>query len=138
MLFVILRWATHGAKLLPRRGAVTGLFLIFYGLFRMRPGERARARPRHAGLPAGPHHGHDAVPAPGAAGIGLFWLSRRPGSMAPPAEAAATPLARDATALPPETAAEPFDTAVSGMDERTAESFAPDPIRWRCDKGLRP
>ena len=35
VLFLILRWATHGAKLLPRRGMVTGLFLLFYGLFRI-------------------------------------------------------------------------------------------------------
>ena len=35
VLFLILRWATHGAKLLPRRGLVSGLFLLFYGLFRI-------------------------------------------------------------------------------------------------------
>ena len=35
VLFLILRWATHGAKLLPRRGMVAGLFLLFYGLFRI-------------------------------------------------------------------------------------------------------
>jgi len=35
VLFLILRWATHGAKLLPRRGMTTGLFLLFYGLFRI-------------------------------------------------------------------------------------------------------
>ncbi len=35
MLFCILRWATHGAKLLPRRAMVTGLFLTFYGLARI-------------------------------------------------------------------------------------------------------
>lgn len=35
VLFLILRWATHGAKLLPRKGAVTGLFLTFYALFRI-------------------------------------------------------------------------------------------------------
>jgi phosphatidylglycerol:prolipoprotein diacylglycerol transferase len=34
-LFLILRFATHGAKLLHRRGALTGLFLTFYGLFRI-------------------------------------------------------------------------------------------------------
>ena len=33
-LFLILRWATHGARLLPRRGMVAGLFLLGYGLFR--------------------------------------------------------------------------------------------------------
>ena len=35
VLFLILRWATHGAKLLPRRGMVAGLFLLFYGVFRI-------------------------------------------------------------------------------------------------------
>jgi phosphatidylglycerol:prolipoprotein diacylglycerol transferase len=35
VLLLILRWATHGAKLLPRRGLVSGLFLLFYGLFRI-------------------------------------------------------------------------------------------------------
>jgi len=35
VLFLILRWATHGAKLLPRRGTVAGLFLFFYGVFRI-------------------------------------------------------------------------------------------------------
>ena len=34
-LFCILRWATHGAKLLPRRAMLTGLFLTFYGLARI-------------------------------------------------------------------------------------------------------
>jgi phosphatidylglycerol:prolipoprotein diacylglycerol transferase len=34
-LFCILRWATHGAKLLPRRAMVTGLFLTFYALARI-------------------------------------------------------------------------------------------------------
>ena len=35
VLFLILRWATHRALWLQRRGAVTGLFLVGYGLFRM-------------------------------------------------------------------------------------------------------
>ena len=35
LLFLILRWATHGRKLLPRRAMVTGLFLGFYALFRI-------------------------------------------------------------------------------------------------------
>ncbi len=34
-LFVILLLATHVMKLLPRRGMITGLFLTFYGLFRI-------------------------------------------------------------------------------------------------------
>jgi phosphatidylglycerol:prolipoprotein diacylglycerol transferase len=35
VLFLILRWATHGAKLGNRRGVVVGIFLVFYGLFRI-------------------------------------------------------------------------------------------------------
>ena len=35
VLFIILRWATHGAKLGNRRGVVTGIFVLFYGLFRI-------------------------------------------------------------------------------------------------------
>jgi len=35
VLFLILRWATHRAGWLQRRGAVTGLFLVGYGVFRI-------------------------------------------------------------------------------------------------------
>jgi phosphatidylglycerol:prolipoprotein diacylglycerol transferase len=35
VLFLILRWATHGARLLPRRGLTAGLFLLCYGIFRI-------------------------------------------------------------------------------------------------------
>ncbi|MES2035068.1 MAG: prolipoprotein diacylglyceryl transferase [Pseudomonadota bacterium] len=35
VLFLILRFATHKALLLQRRGVVAGLFLAFYGLFRL-------------------------------------------------------------------------------------------------------
>jgi phosphatidylglycerol:prolipoprotein diacylglycerol transferase len=35
VLFLILLWATHVAKLLPRRGMLTGLFLFYYGVFRI-------------------------------------------------------------------------------------------------------
>lgn len=35
VLFVILRWATHRAGHLARPGMVTGLFLLFYGVFRI-------------------------------------------------------------------------------------------------------
>ena len=34
VLFLILRWATHGAGLLKRRGVVAGLFLLGYAVFR--------------------------------------------------------------------------------------------------------
>ena len=35
VLFFILRWATHRARLLPRQGALTGLFMLAYGVFRI-------------------------------------------------------------------------------------------------------
>ena len=35
VLFLVLRWATHKAKWLPREGAVTGLFLAGYGVARV-------------------------------------------------------------------------------------------------------
>ena len=35
VMFCVLRWATHGAKLLDRKGMITGLFLLCYGLFRV-------------------------------------------------------------------------------------------------------
>lgn len=34
-LFLLLRWATHGAHWLPRRGAVAGLFILGYGVVRI-------------------------------------------------------------------------------------------------------
>lgn len=35
ILFLILLWATHRAKLGNRRGVITGVFLLFYGVFRI-------------------------------------------------------------------------------------------------------
>ena len=35
VLFLVLRWATHGAKLLNRRGVVAGMFAVGYGLARI-------------------------------------------------------------------------------------------------------
>ena len=35
VLFLVLRWATHGKKWLNRRGVVMGVFLTGYGLFRI-------------------------------------------------------------------------------------------------------
>ncbi len=42
VLFLILRWATHVAKLGNRQGVIAGLFLLFYALFRI-PIETVRA-----------------------------------------------------------------------------------------------
>ncbi len=68
VLFLILRLATHRFGWLQRRGAVTGLFLVCYGAFRI---SLENVRMPDAGfqhLPAGPDHGHDAVDAHGAGG----------------------------------------------------------------------
>ena len=35
VLFLVLRWGTHGARLLNRRGVVSGMFFVGYGLFRI-------------------------------------------------------------------------------------------------------
>ncbi len=35
VLFILLRWATHGAKFLNRRGVVVGLFVAGYGIIRV-------------------------------------------------------------------------------------------------------
>ncbi|MFN3523507.1 MAG: prolipoprotein diacylglyceryl transferase [Phenylobacterium sp.] len=34
VLFLVLRWATHGARLLDRRGVIAGIFFLGYGLVR--------------------------------------------------------------------------------------------------------
>jgi phosphatidylglycerol:prolipoprotein diacylglycerol transferase len=84
VLFAILRLATHGAKLLPRKGAVTGLFLIFYGLFRIlleTVREPDRDMPH---FPLGLTMGMMLSTPLVLAGIGLVLYSRRPASLAPP------------------------------------------------------
>ena len=131
VLFAILRWATHSRKLLPRRGAVTGLFLIAYGLFRMLL-ENVREPDR--GMPDFPFGLTMgillSVPLV-LAGAGLLWWSSRPEALAAQAP---TPVAgpgadgrwisptADSAALPPEAPTDPF----AAFDERAADSFAPD------------
>jgi phosphatidylglycerol:prolipoprotein diacylglycerol transferase len=51
VLFLILRWATHGAKLGDRRGVIAGLFLFFYAVFRIAV---ETVREPDAGMPAFP------------------------------------------------------------------------------------
>jgi phosphatidylglycerol:prolipoprotein diacylglycerol transferase len=50
-LFLVLRWATHGAKLLNRRGVVAGLFFLGYGLARI---SLENVRQPDEGMPAFP------------------------------------------------------------------------------------
>jgi phosphatidylglycerol---prolipoprotein diacylglyceryl transferase len=51
VLFLVLRWATHGKKWTNRRGVVAGLFLALYGVFRILV---ETVREPDAGMPAFP------------------------------------------------------------------------------------
>lgn len=83
-LFLILRWATHRWLWLRRRGAVSALFLIFYGLFRI-PIEMVRNP--DAGLenlPLGVTVGELlSLPMVLAGALMLLWALRQP---IPPAQ----------------------------------------------------
>ena len=88
-LFLALRWATHGARALPRRGFVTGLFLVCYGLFRILL-ENVREPDRDMPtFPMGLTMGIMLSVPMVLVGLGLIAGSRRPGSLAPPDPAAA-------------------------------------------------
>jgi phosphatidylglycerol:prolipoprotein diacylglycerol transferase len=90
-LFLILRWATHGSRLLPRRGAVTGLFLVFYGLFRIVL-ETVREPDRDMpDFPLGLTMGIMLSVPMALAGVALILSSRRPGALAPPAPSEPAP-----------------------------------------------
>ena len=85
VLFSILRWATHGAKLLPRRGMITGLFLLFYGLARISL-ENVREPDRDMPhFPLGLTMGMMLSAPMVVAGIALILYARRPAAVAPPA-----------------------------------------------------
>jgi phosphatidylglycerol:prolipoprotein diacylglycerol transferase len=81
-LFIILRIATHVSKLLPRRGAVVGLFLAFYGLFRIvleNVREPDRDMPH---FPLGLTMGIMLSVPMVVVGLGLLWWSSRPQALA--------------------------------------------------------
>lgn len=109
-LFIILRLATHTAKWLPRRGANTGLFVTFYGLFRIML-ETVREPDRNMPpFPLGLTMGMMLSIPMVAVGLWLLWLSRRPDALAEPAaEALAEPPSVDTTTADvPELQADPF------------------------------
>jgi phosphatidylglycerol:prolipoprotein diacylglycerol transferase len=82
-LFVILRIATHHLKWLPRRGAITGLFVTFYGLFRILL-ENVREPDRNMPhFPLGLTMGIMLSIPMVAVGLWMLWLSRQPGALAP-------------------------------------------------------
>ena len=84
-LFLILRLATHGFLLLHRRGVVTGLFLAFYGLFRI---SLENVRVPDAGLqhlPLGLTMGMILSAPMVVVGLGLVWTGLRAPLVRPPA-----------------------------------------------------
>ena len=125
VLFLALRWATHGRKLLPRQGACAGLFLLLYGLSRIaleNVREPDRGMPDFPfGLTMGMLLSWPLV----LGGVALLWWSSRPQALAPPAPVSAEPLlpTAAATAHPPEAASDPFPA----LESEVADPFRPAP-----------
>jgi len=106
LLFLILRWATHGAKELPRKGFVSGLFLTFYALFRIlleSVREPDRGMPD---FPFGLTMGTMLSIPMLVAGLALIAWSRRDAALAPVAPLDDEPPV--ATPVIPEAATDPF------------------------------
>ena len=85
VLFALLLWATHVAKLLPRKGAVSGLFLAGYGLFRV---SLESVREPDRGMPDFPFGltmGTLLSIPMLVVGIGLILYAMRPAALAQPA-----------------------------------------------------
>jgi phosphatidylglycerol:prolipoprotein diacylglycerol transferase len=85
VLFAILVWATHLARLLPRKGAVAGLFLTGYGLFRV---VLESVREPDVGMPAFPFGltmGTMLSIPMLVVGVSLVAYAMRPAALAPPA-----------------------------------------------------
>ena len=91
VLFAVLVWATHVAKLLPRKGFVSGLFLAGYGLFRV---SLEAVREPDVGMPDFPFGltmGTMLSIPMIVVGLGLIAYATRPAALAPPAPAADEP-----------------------------------------------
>jgi phosphatidylglycerol:prolipoprotein diacylglycerol transferase len=85
-LFLLLRWATHRARWLPRQGALTGLFLVGYGAVRI---SLENVRNPDVGMPDFPFGltmGMILSIPMVLAGLWLIWRSRSPAALAQPAE----------------------------------------------------
>ncbi len=122
-LFLALRLVTHGLKLLPRKGAASGTFLLLYGLFRVAL-ENVREPDRGMpGLPFGLTMGMTLSLPLILGGAALLLWSMRPAALAQPAPATGEPLERSATpgATPPEAASDLFPA----YESEVAEPFAP-------------
>jgi phosphatidylglycerol:prolipoprotein diacylglycerol transferase len=114
VLFLILRWGTHSAKLLPRRGALTGLFLVFYGLFRI---SLENVREPDVGMPNFPFGltmGMILSIPMVLAGIAFLYYSARPSALAPPA-----PI------TPPDLDEGEADSTIKDIPEIRSDSLAP-------------
>ncbi len=131
-LFLILRLATHGRKLLPREGMVTGLFLTFYGLFRIlleNVREPDRDMPH---FPFGLTMGIMLSLPMLAAGLGLIGWGRRATSLSP--QAAGFPMERSEASDPGDAAAlesptDPMQALASGAAEAERPQADEPPVR---------
>ena len=103
ILFIILRLATHRFQLLPRRGAVTGLFLVCYGLFRILLETVRNPDKGLEHLPLGLSMGMMLSVPMLIAGAALFWYARRPIEI-DVAQAEPSAAAAPATGAPPKDA----------------------------------
>jgi phosphatidylglycerol:prolipoprotein diacylglycerol transferase len=113
VLFLILRWATHGAKLLPRRGALVGLFLTFYAVFRI---SLENVREPDRGMPDFPFGltmGMILSIPMLIAGLAFLYYSSRPGALAP------------AAPIKPDEDRGAQDTTLKDVPEITADTFSP-------------
>ena len=132
VLFLILRWATHGRKLLPREGMITGLFLTFYALFRILL-ETVREPDRDMPIfPFGLTMGIMLSLPMLLAGVALIAYSRRPAALALqmtgfPVESGMAPTADPYAAMAMETPSDPMQALASGASE--AEVTADEPGR---------
>ncbi len=131
-LLIILRLATHVARVLPRRGAATGLFLTFYGLFRIlleNVREPDRDMPH---FPLGLTMGIMLSVPMVAVGIFLMWQSSQPQALAKSWE----------PALDEGMDAGEVDTTLADVPELTADPFAaptPEPLStYRHDEPQSP
>jgi phosphatidylglycerol:prolipoprotein diacylglycerol transferase len=113
VLFLILRWGTHGAKLLPRRGALVGLFLTFYAIFRIsleNVREPDRGMPN---FPLGLTMGMILSIPMLFAGLAFLYYASRPSALAPIAS----------TPTQPEADAGEADTTLKDIPEIGADTF---------------
>ncbi len=118
-LFLILRWATHGRKLLPREGMVTGLFLLFYGLARISLENVRQPDLDMPIFPFGLTMGIMLSVPMVLAGLALILYARRPAALTPQAPVIANeePVSPLSPPTPPEVGADPMLALSPGGSE---------------------